>query len=101
MGWGREAGFAEALSQAVGHSVDRIARNADGAIASRRALQEDIGRLEGKKVVVWQFAARELSFGDRKVLEMPKESTGIRVEIADRDDGIGGGPSKPWRRSRR
>ena len=70
MGWGEEGGFAETLSQSLGFSIDRIARNADGAFASRRELQQDPGRLEGKSVVVWQFAARELSLGDWKVLDL-------------------------------
>jgi alginate O-acetyltransferase complex protein AlgJ len=73
MGWGEQAGFAEALSQAVGLRVDRIARNADGAHASREDLQREAGRLDGKKVVLWQFAARELSLGDWKVLPLPAD----------------------------
>ena len=71
MDWGANAGFAEALSQALGFSVDRIAVNDGGALESRRALASSAGRLEGKKVVVWQFAARELSHGDWKILPLP------------------------------
>jgi len=76
MGWGEDGGFAEVLSQSVGYSVDRLARNADGAFASRSALHDEPGKLEGKTVVVWQFAARELSFGDWKVLPWPEEDAG-------------------------
>lgn len=76
MGWGEDAGLAEALSQCLGVSVDRLARNADGAFASRQALQQNADRLEGKTVVVWQFAARELSFGDWKALPLPEIKAG-------------------------
>lgn len=62
------AGFAEALTAARGQAVDRIARDGGGALASRKDLMAQPERLRGKKVVVWQFAARELSFGDWQVL---------------------------------
>lgn len=81
MGWGSGAGLAEALSVELGFSVDRIARNADGAFASREELQRSPGRLQGKQVVIWQFAMRELSLGDWKVLEMPAEDRPERPAI--------------------
>jgi hypothetical protein len=34
-------------------------------------LQRDPGRLDGKRVVVYEFAARELAFGDWKLLPLP------------------------------
>ena len=75
LGWGSGAGLAEQLSYVLQQPVDRIALNAGGASASRRALVEalaaDPGRLEGKKIVVYQFAARELTGGDWPVLELP------------------------------
>jgi alginate O-acetyltransferase complex protein AlgJ len=92
MGWGEDAGFAEGLSQSLGFVVDRIARNADGAFASRQELQREAGRLRGKRVVVWQFAARELSFGDWKVLPLPPEGIGERdalgAEEANEVEGV-------------
>ncbi|MGE0706341.1 MAG: hypothetical protein AB7F99_00260 [Vicinamibacterales bacterium] len=70
MGWGDSAGFVEHLSFALRRPVDRIVQNADGAYATREMLQrEGAARLAGKRVVVWQFAARELAFGDWKVFE--------------------------------
>ncbi len=70
MGWGDSAGFVEHLSLALRRPVDRIVQNADGAYATRVMLQrEGEMRLTGKRVVVWQFAARELAFGDWKVFE--------------------------------
>jgi hypothetical protein len=74
MGWGESAGFAEHLSLALDRPVDRIARNADGAHATREILARELSRgrdrLAGKKVVVYQFAARELAVGDWKILDM-------------------------------
>ena len=64
MGWGRGAGLAEHLSLRLGFDVDRIAVNGDGAHASRDALRRaGPRRLSGKRVVVFQFAARELLAG--------------------------------------
>lgn len=75
LGWGESAGFAEHLSRALGgRSLDCILRNSDAAYATREILGRDLARgrdrLAGKKLVVWQFAARELAFGDWKLLEM-------------------------------
>ncbi len=76
LGWGQGAGLAEQLSYHLSRSVDRIARNAGGSVATRRdlvnALVADPGRLDGKRVVIYQFAARELSFGDWPVLPLPE-----------------------------
>lgn len=73
--WGESAGLAEQLSHVLGRPVDRIARNAGGAHATRRDLARDLARrgdrLDGVRVVVWQFAVRELSQGDWPVLPLP------------------------------
>jgi SGNH hydrolase-like domain, acetyltransferase AlgX len=75
MGWGESAGFAEHLSRALGgQPLDCILRNSDGAFATREILSHELARgrdrLAGKKVVVWEFAVRELSFGNWKLLDM-------------------------------
>lgn len=74
MGWGEGAGFAEQLSAALGRPVDALLRNSDGAFAARQMLQHELAmgrdRLAGKKVVVWEFAVRELAFGDWKLLPL-------------------------------
>jgi SGNH hydrolase-like domain, acetyltransferase AlgX len=74
MGWGEGAGFAEQLSAAMGRPVDALLRNSDGAFAGRQMLQHELAmgrdRLAGKKVVVWEFAVRELAFGDWKLLPL-------------------------------
>jgi len=70
MGWGSAAGFVEHLSYALRRPADRIVQNDDGAFATREMLQRSgPERLEGKRVVIWQFAAREFASGDWKVIE--------------------------------
>ena len=68
MGWGTSAGFAEQLAYTLRRPVDRLAQNDEGAFVTRAMLQRDPGRLDGKLVVVYQFATRELAFGDWKLL---------------------------------
>ena len=75
LGWGESAGFAEHLSRALGgRPLDCILRNSDAAFATREMLSRDLARgrdrLAGKKLVIWEFAARELAFGDWKMIEM-------------------------------
>ena len=74
MGWGNAAGLAEQLSFALQRPVDRIARNDNGAHASREALATELGRgrdrLAGKRLVVLQFANRELGQGDWRVVDL-------------------------------
>ena len=75
LGWGESAGFAEQLSRALGgRPLDCILRNSDGAFATREMLSRQLARgrdrLAGKKLVIWEFAARELSFGDWKLLDL-------------------------------
>ena len=72
MGWGTSAGLAEHLSLALGRPIDRIVQNDAGAFASREILARDPDRLTGKRVVIYQFAERELAFGDWKVLRIPR-----------------------------
>jgi alginate O-acetyltransferase complex protein AlgJ len=77
VGWGTGAGLAEQLSFELGRGIDRIAVNAGGSWSSRQALARAAGSagaadpLAGKAVVVYQFATRELSQGDWKVLPIP------------------------------
>jgi alginate O-acetyltransferase complex protein AlgJ len=74
MNWGGAAGLAEQLDFALHRPVDTILRNDEGAYATREMLRRELAqgedRLAGKKVVVWQFAARELAVGDWKLLDM-------------------------------
>jgi alginate O-acetyltransferase complex protein AlgJ len=68
MGWGTSAGLVEQLSYTLRRPLDRLVQNDEGAFATRALLSRDPDRLNGKRVVVYQFAARELAFGDWKVL---------------------------------
>ncbi|HEY2124315.1 MAG TPA: hypothetical protein VGG94_02530, partial [Chthoniobacterales bacterium] len=75
LGWGESAGLAEHLSSALGgRPLDCILRNSDGAFATREILSRDLARghdrLAGKKLVIWEFATRELAFGNWKHLDM-------------------------------
>ncbi|MEY2499995.1 MAG: alginate O-acetyltransferase complex protein AlgJ [Verrucomicrobiota bacterium] len=74
LGWGESAGFAEHLSRALRRPIDCILRNSDAAFATREMLSRELARgrdrLAGQKLVIWEFAARELAFGDWKMLEM-------------------------------
>ena len=73
MGWGEAAGLGPTLALALGRGVDVIAQNDSGAFATRialsRALAAGEDRLAGKKVVIWEFASRELSVGDWKTID--------------------------------
>ncbi len=74
MGWGEGAGLAEHLSLELGLPVDAITRNDAGSFATREMLAKELqrgnDRLAGKKLVIWEFAARELAFGDWKMLSL-------------------------------
>lgn len=71
LGWGTAAGLVEQLSYALRRPVDRIVQNDEGAFATRAMLLRDPARLEGKRVVIYQFAVRELASGDWKLLPLP------------------------------
>lgn len=74
MGWGEAAGLVEHLSLALGLPVDAITRNDAGSYATREMLSRELrrgnDRLAGKKLVIWEFAARELALGDWKLLPL-------------------------------
>lgn len=75
MGWGQSGGFAEQLSYYLQQPVYAIVQNDAGAHATRQALAARLTRgddvLAGKRVVIWQFASRELSLGDWKIIPLP------------------------------
>jgi alginate O-acetyltransferase complex protein AlgJ len=89
MGWSEAAGFVEHLSLALGLPVDAICRNDAGSNATREMLAKELrrgqDRLAGKKLVIWEFAARELACGDWKRLPMTlgeKRDVGMYVPAA-------------------
>ena len=95
MGWGESAGLAEHLSLALDRPIDRISQNDDGAHASRTLLATELrrgqDRLDGKRVVILQFANRELAFGDWPIIDIrtalrPDGSPPRSTFAAPRDD---------------
>ena len=88
LNWGFAAGLAEHLSHKLKLPLDLIARNDSGAYATREILARELlrgrDRLEGKKLVIWEFSERELASGDWKIIELelkdPVESSFFIVE---------------------
>jgi SGNH hydrolase-like domain, acetyltransferase AlgX len=78
MGWGAAAGLGPHLALALERPVDVIAQNDSGAFATRQALARELAagmdRLAGKRVVIWEFASRELSVGDWKRIDWANPS---------------------------
>ncbi len=74
LNWGLSAGFAEQLSYHLRRPLDRISFNDNGSYAARRELARRLAAgqnpLQGKKVVVWEFTARELAQGDWKTISI-------------------------------
>ena len=74
LGWGSRAGLAEQLSFHLQRPVDRLVRNNGGAQATREMLARELARgrdrLAGKKIVIWQFANRELAQGDWRLIPL-------------------------------
>jgi alginate O-acetyltransferase complex protein AlgJ len=74
MKWGDSAGLPEQLSYYMQRDIDCILRNDAGAFATREILSKELrrgrDRLKGKKVVIWEFAVRELALGNWKILSM-------------------------------
>jgi alginate O-acetyltransferase complex protein AlgJ len=70
MRWGESAGLVEQLGYVLQRPIDRIVQNDEGAYATRAMLRRaGEERLAGKRVVIWQFAARELVSGDWRTIE--------------------------------
>lgn len=91
MGWGEGAGLPEQLAYFLERPVDTILRNDAGAYATREMLATElargIDRLAGKKIVVWEFAARELAAGEWKRLPMRIPSAAMKSAVV-RDESI-------------
>lgn len=77
MKWGTGAGFVEQLAFELGRRVDAILQNDAGSHAAREMLARDLARgedrLAGKRVVVYEFASRELSEGDWRLVDLPEK----------------------------
>lgn len=75
LGWGSGAGLAEQLSYYLQAPVDKIVVNAGGAHTAREAWARDLvngeRKLDQLQVVIYEFAARELSWGDWRPVPIP------------------------------
>jgi alginate O-acetyltransferase complex protein AlgJ len=60
MGWGDGAGFGPTLSRYLQRPVDAIVINGKGASGTRAELARRPEGLSGKRVIIWEFAVREL-----------------------------------------
>ena len=75
MNWGDAAGFCEQLSYHLQRPLDKIALNAGGSYSSRQQLAKDMlaeDRLAGKRLVIYEFAMRDLAAGDWKLIDLPE-----------------------------
>jgi hypothetical protein len=73
MKWGEAAGFAPTLARHLKRAIDVIAVNGGGASVTRRELARRPEGLTGKRVVLWEFAIRELT--DASWDEIPLATT--------------------------
>ncbi len=68
LGFGESAGLVEQLALRLQRPIDTLLRNGKSSNATREMLARELARgrdrLKGKRVVVWQFALRELAIGD-------------------------------------
>jgi hypothetical protein len=80
MGWGDAGGFPAQLARFLARDVDVIARNGSGASSTRRELARRPNGLYGKRLVVWEFAMRDLVGANWEIVPMPATSA---------SDGIG------------
>jgi hypothetical protein len=74
MGWGDHGGLSEQLAYLLNRTVDLIAMNDGGVNRTRVTLARRQNPLQGKQVVIWQFAARDLvvSNGQWEIISLDK-----------------------------
>ena len=91
MGWGAGAGLAEQLSVALDRPLDRLVQNDNGAFATREALARELARgrdrLAGKRVVVYQFATRELTLGDWRLVNLDMRRATVAPTVLTPEPG--------------
>ncbi len=73
MKWGANAGLGEHLALRLGRTLDVVAVNGGAPTVTRRSLARR-GSLKGKKLVVWEFATRELtdSTSEWELVDLPE-----------------------------
>lgn len=104
LGWGEGAGLAEQLSYLLQRPVDKLAVNAGGPSAARERLALQIAagddRLAGKRVVVYQFSARELSSGDWRLVDLARPGTETEAIRGRPESGVPARGFVAWESSR-
>ena len=82
MGWGQAAGFAEHLSYRLQCPIDVIALNGAGASGTRAELAraENRSRVARKRVILYQFAVRDLTEGNWKPIPLGIQPVLSRAE---------------------
>jgi len=69
------AGLPETLSVELARPLDKICLPGGGAYLSRLVLANELARgwrrLDGTRVVIWQFAIRDLAWGDWRIVDLP------------------------------
>jgi len=97
MGWGEGAGFAEQLSAAMQRPLDKIVINAGGSYSTRAQLYQEMrrghDRLAGKRVVIYEFAVRDLSEGDWQLYQLPHVAAPVKPVMPP--PGTSNPPIKP------
>jgi len=79
MGWGDAAGFPAQLARFLERDVDVIARNGSGATSTRRELARRATGLGSKRLVVWEFAMRDLVSANWEPVAIPARTTSARA----------------------
>jgi hypothetical protein len=74
MGWGDSAGFPCQLSRHLGRDLDALIKNGGAASELREKLAERPQPLKGKRLVIWEVAAHELTASNWKVIDMSSPS---------------------------
>jgi alginate O-acetyltransferase complex protein AlgJ len=105
LGWGSGAGLAEHLAHQLRRPIDVIALNGGGASGTRQALAgaDNRDRLDGKRVVVYQFSMRDLASEDwvpvslplRPVRTVEDAPTSVPSKAPPADSGTIASPSRP------
>ncbi|MBK8595554.1 MAG: hypothetical protein IPN83_08185 [Holophagales bacterium] len=98
LGWGASAGFGEHLSLALGLPIDVVAINGGGADAARAEIAGPGGRerLERARVVVYEFADRDLTTENWKVIPIPP-APAKKVPVAESAPPVAASPAGPER----
>jgi alginate O-acetyltransferase complex protein AlgJ len=74
MGWGDSAGFPCQLSRHLGRDLDALIKNGGAASELREKLAERPQPLKGKRLVIWEVAAHELTASNWKVIDISSPS---------------------------